>query len=138
MDDIINILQMAGEIENWTVWLPIESDGEDPARPPIISWKYKKPSDELVEMLRRALDTFQGTIAWEFCSEGPRWYLMPARISEYANQHDLDHLAAGQELRTKEPDFGIRANIELARLVKHIQDHLAAHVLCENAAHGKA
>lgn len=138
MNDPIDVLRMAGEIENWTVWLPLEADGEDPTRPPIITWKYKQPSDELAEVFRRALDTFQGTIAWEFCAEGPKWYLMPARISEYANQHDLNHLAAGQELRTKEPDFGIRANLDLSRLVQHIQDHLEAHVMCENVERGKA
>lgn len=138
MNDAIKVLQMAGEIENWSVWLPMESNGEDFSRPPIITWKYKQPSDELAEVLRRALETFPGTIAWEFSAAGPRWYLMPARISEYANQLDLDHLAAGQELRTKEPDFGIRANLELSRLVKHMRNHLGTHVLCENAEGNKA
>jgi hypothetical protein len=129
---------MAGEIASWTVWLPDESVGEGLARPPIITWKYKQSSDELAEVFRRALDTFPGTMAWEFSAAGPRWYLMPARISEYASEHDLGQLAAGRELQIQEPDFGIRANIELPRLVEHIQDHLEAHVLCENTERGKA
>jgi hypothetical protein len=138
MNDAINVLQMAGEIASWTVWLPDESVGEGLARPPILTWKYKQSSDELAAVFRRALDTFPGTLAWEFSAEGPRWYLMPARISEYASEHDLGQLAAGRELQTEEPDFGIRANRELSSLVRHIQDHLEAHVLCENVERGKA
>ena len=137
MVDPISVLRIAGEIASWTVWLPDESVGEGLARPPIITWKYKRSSDELAEVFRRALVTFPGTMAWEFSAEGPRWYLMPARISEYASNHDLGQLAAGRELQTKDPDFGIRANRELSSLVKHIQDHLEAHVLCENAEGNK-
>jgi hypothetical protein len=125
MPDIMQVLEELGEF-GWAMRRPsAEKTAQALAYPPIISWRYKEPTATKAEVLARALAIFQGTIPWKFSTEHRNWVLMPARIAEYAQSHNLlGDLQAAEELRRNDPDFGVRANAELARLAEHIQRQL--------------
>jgi hypothetical protein len=118
MRHFIEVLQEIAEIEHWT---RIPASGAS-AHPPVITWRYKDPPLELAALIRRAISTFAGAIAWEFTATDRNWSLKPARISEYARERgSKGGLYAASELKTAEPEFGILANAELPLLAEHIQ-----------------
>jgi hypothetical protein len=123
MRDIIDILQDLAEIEYWNRCPEHEAQGDELACPPLIVWRYKEPSRALAEAFRRAVESFRGSMAWEFSATERNWILMPLRIKEYAQAHGYPGtLQASLELKAKEPNFGCQANAELPLLAKHIQD----------------
>lgn len=125
MKDIIDVLQEAGALAHWTVWPHKAARGEELACAPIIAWRHEQPSQELAELFRQVVGTFQGATSWEFSAAGRRWVLMPARIREYSESHGcLGELMAAAELRVADPDFGKRANAELGLLAEHIHHGL--------------
>ena len=125
MKDIIDTLKEFGDIAHWRMGPADERHGGNPACPPIIVWRYKKPAQELADLLQRIVRTVPGTIAWEFSIFGQNWMLMPARINEYATgRGDIGGRDAVLELMKNEPEFGQRANAELPLLAQHIQQQL--------------
>ena len=123
MRDIIDILQALAEIEYWKRCPHDEAKGEELACPPLIVWRYKEPSRAFAEVIRHAVESFPGTMAWEFSAADRNWILMPSRIKEYARAHGYPGtLQASLELKTKEPNFGCQANAELRLLAEHIHD----------------
>lgn len=123
MRDIIDILQNLAEIEYWKRCPHLEARGEELACPPLIVWRYKEPSGALAEAFRHAVESFRGTMAWEFSAANRNWILMPARIKEYAQAHGYPGtFQASLELKAKEPNFGYQANAELLLLAEHMQD----------------
>jgi hypothetical protein len=123
--DVLGVLQSVAEVAHWTVWPDDEASGEELACPPIITWRHKRPSNELAEFFRSAVGSFRGAVAWEFSDAGRKWVLMPARVREYAEAHGCaGGLSAAAELKVTEPDFGKRANADLPSLAEHIQRHL--------------
>jgi hypothetical protein len=129
MEDIIDILQQIADIEHWTRAPAAGAGGEDLALPPIVVWRYKQVSSEFTEFFRRAVGTFRGTMAWEF-SKDRNWSLMPLRVYEYAKAHRCSGtLRAAHELKSDDPDFDKRANVERCHLAEHIQ-HLLRQQRC--------
>ena len=123
MRDIIDVLLDLAEVEYWKRRPEQEARGEELACPPLIVWRYKQPSRALAEALRHAVESFRGTMDWEFLTSERNWLLMPSRIKEYARAHGYPGtLQASLELKTKEPNFGCQANAELLLLAEHIHD----------------
>jgi hypothetical protein len=123
MRDIIDVLHDLAEIEYWKRRPEHEARGEELACPPLIVWRYKEPSRVLAEVFRHAVESFRGTMSWEFSAMDRNWLLMPLRIKEYAQAHGYPGtLQASLELKTKEPNFGCQANAELPLLAEHIYD----------------
>src|SRR6266446_2272224 len=127
MKDIVDILKEIGDLAHWTLRPAPEACGGRHACPPIITWRYKHPSDELADFFRRVVGAFAGTISWEFSATHEVWSLMPSRIREYSKSHgDVGGLAVAKQFMEMEPDFGIRANAELPLLAAFIQRHRGA------------
>ncbi|MGH7169072.1 MAG: hypothetical protein ACRELG_02190 [Gemmataceae bacterium] len=123
MRDIINVLQDLAEVEYWKRRPHLEARGEELACPPLIVWRYKEPSRAVAEAFRHAVESFRGTMAWEFSAAERNWILMPSRIKEYARAHGYPGtFQASSELKAKEPNFGCQANAELLLLAEHIHD----------------
>jgi hypothetical protein len=72
MTDIMDILRDVAEVEHWTRMPTADACGEDLACPPVISWRYKHPSDEVADFLRQGVESFPGTLAWELSTAGSR------------------------------------------------------------------
>lgn len=125
MKDIIDFLKEFGELAYWTAHAS-EEDGGNPACPPIITWRYKTPSNEATSFFQRELCTAPGTVAWELSVYGQNCVLMPARINEYSRVHGgLGGLRVAGELMKNDPAFGKRANAELPMLVAYLEQQLA-------------
>lgn len=123
MRDIIDILQDLAEVEYWKRRPCWEAKGDELTCPPLIVWRYKEPSPALAEFFRHAVESFRGTIAWEFSAADRNWLLMPLRIREYARAHGYPGtLQASLELKAREPNFGCLANSELLLLAEHLHD----------------
>jgi hypothetical protein len=123
--DIMAVLGLLGEFE-WAMRRPaVEASGEELAYPPIIVWRYREPAKEKADKLQGFIDTFRGKLAWQFSCTRRNWGLMPASLEEYTAAHELAGiLEAAEELTVTEPDFGKRANAELASLADHIHKGL--------------
>jgi hypothetical protein len=132
MTDIMQVLKEIDDFE-WGCRRPSSSAaGNELAYPPIIAWRYKEPTPDKADLLRRLVGSFQGTIQWELeFSPKPRaWVLMPSRINEYTRAHRLrGGLDAAKQLMVKDPDFGIRANAELRLLAEHMRQQLGTAVV---------
>ncbi len=125
MKDVIDILQEVADVEHWTRLPHAGASGIELTHPPIITWRFKEPSSELAAFFQQIIGSFRGTLPWEFSATKPNWSLMPARIREYARARGYSGtLMAAGELKTAEPDVGIRANADLYLLAEHIQHHL--------------
>ena len=125
MKIILHVLKQVGEVARLTMRPAAEECGGNLSCPPIITWRYKEPTNEIATFFRRVVGTFQGTIAWEFSAIERTWCLMPSRIREYSKAHgNLGGRAVAEELMTLEPDFGKQANAELWLLITHIQNHI--------------
>lgn len=122
MGSIIDALQFVSPIATWTVVPEQVEFGAKSSHPPFVAWRYQQPSTQVAHFLRGAISTFPGTTPWEFVTVRPRWLLMPARIAEYAKLHRCDGgLIAAAKLKAADPEFGIRANVELGLLADFIR-----------------
>lgn len=123
--DIFLALQLLGEFE-WARVSPAR--GCPPERlicPPMITWRYREPSEEKAEVLANLVQSFSSSKKWEFSSLHRNWYLMPARLSEYVEEHGLlGTQEAVNRLMKEEPEFGRQANAELRRLAEFIQNRV--------------
>jgi len=131
MEDIIKVLREVGEVSYWRMGPAAGVPGAVLSCPPIIAWKYKKPTHEFADFFRRAVGSYRGPISWEISIPEERlwskwlWCLMPSRISECAKSHGgVGGLAAARILKETEPDFGIRANADVPFLAAHIRRQL--------------
>jgi len=127
MKALIELLKEIGELA-WAGWPSERLTGRELTYPPIITWRYKEPTPEKAELLRRLVGSFRGTIQWELeFSPKPRaWVLVPSRINEYTRAHRLlGGFDAAEKLMKKDPDFGIRANAELRLLAEHMRQQFA-------------
>jgi hypothetical protein len=125
MTDIIHFLKEFGELAHWTTPAR-EDEGGNPTCPPIITWRYKTPSNEAASFFQRELRAVPGTVAWELSVYGQNCVLMPARINEYSKAHGgLGGWAVAEELMNSDPAFGRRANAELPLLVAYLEQQLA-------------
>ena len=124
MKDIVDVLKEFGELAHWTKQPADEPHGNLNC-PPIITWRYERPSREIAEFFRRVVSAYPGTMAWDFSSAERMWVLMPSRINEYSKSHgNLGGLAVAHELTLSEPEFGRRANADLPLLTAYIQYQL--------------
>ena len=95
------------------------------ACPPIITWRYRHPSDHAADFFRCVVGAYRGAVVWEFSDAQRMWVLMPARIHEYAKANALHGgLVAAHALMTTEPEFGACANANLQALTQHIRRHV--------------
>jgi hypothetical protein len=125
MKDVIDLLQEIADVEHWTCLPHSGASGDELTLPPIITWRFKKPSTELAGFIHSVISTFRGALTWEFSAAKRNWSLMPARIREFARARGYSGtLTAAEELKKTEPEVGIRANADLRLLAAHLQYHL--------------
>src|SRR3984957_1237690 len=125
MKDVIDVLEEIADVEHWTCLPHSGASGDELTLPPIIPWRFKKPSPDLAAFIHGAISTFRGTLTWEFSATKRNWSLMPARIREYARAREYSGtLTAAEELKKTEPEVGIRAHADLRLLAAHLRYHL--------------
>lgn len=121
--EIVDTLQVFGEIAHWTV--RPDFDLGNLSYPPIITWRYKEPSNAAADFFQGVVSAYRGAISWDFSVAHPTWVLMPLRVREYANAHEgLGGLGAAGELMRTDPEFGKRANADLGLLLEDMQRQL--------------
>ncbi len=89
MAEIMEVLSELGEFE-WASRRPaLKTSASDLAYPPIIVWRYKRPSSDGAERIARAVQSFKGSIPWAFSAARKNWGIMPSRLGEYTRANGL-------------------------------------------------
>lgn len=95
--------------------------------PPFVSFRFATSSQELVEKLKSAIETYHGTVSWALHEHkrdglpGVNFTIRPSRVFDVRTQASSLGLTPDQYLAEYEPGFGELAYADLVGLTEHVR-----------------
>ncbi|MBR8826988.1 MAG: hypothetical protein DSM107014_03620 [Gomphosphaeria aponina SAG 52.96 = DSM 107014] len=118
--EIMEVLQTLGELEWGRCRAVLHT--QDLSDPPLTVWRYKKRNLQLESLIVQAVESFQGNVEWKIEFTGKNWVIAPKKLQEFQEERgyrrDVEALNA---LAKEEPEFGMKANLDVPVLAEKIK-----------------
>jgi hypothetical protein len=99
---------------------------------PYVIFRLKNENNKLIELVRDAIETFRGRLAWVLVAHdraplpGTNWTICPKVTIDIATEAENANLSRRDYIRLRMPEVGPKAHDDLLDLFYHLQEKFKA------------